>query len=169
MFEIDYRIVLNEYDDFIGQHGFFQIKCNDYIYGEMYPKEIETVMDKGSLYDWFERLAKVINYLMTTEYVALSDVESFNTWIVFQKRNDKVIISILKEKKESGSQDIEFFLKNPESGEWVNQVVSFEQLRQEVIEKGRAYIKNILINNKENELVIEMQKKFEEMLKLSKI
>lgn len=51
MFQIDYRIVYNEYDDFNGQHGFFQIKCNDYIYGEMYPKEIETVMDKVSLYD----------------------------------------------------------------------------------------------------------------------
>ena len=165
MFQIDYRIVYNEYDDFNGQHGFFQIKCNDYIYGEMYPKEIETVMDKVSLYDWFERLARVVNYLKTKEYVALSDVESYNTWIVFQKRDEKVIISILKEKKESGSQDIEFFLKKPEGGEWMNQAVGFEQLRQEVIEKGKAYINNILMNNNDNELVIEKQKSYEEVLK----
>lgn len=49
MFELDYRVVLNEYDDFVGQHGFFQIKCNDYIYGEMYPRAIEEFMDKVSL------------------------------------------------------------------------------------------------------------------------
>ena len=43
---------------------FFQIKCNECIYGEIYPKELETIMDKVSLYDWFERLARVIKYLM---------------------------------------------------------------------------------------------------------
>lgn len=128
MFELNYRIVHNEYDDFVGQHGFFQIKCNDCI-------------------------------------VALSDVESYNTWIVFQKRNEKVIISILKAKKEQSSQDIEFLLKDPEAGEWINQTVFFEQLQQEVMEKGRAYIKDILINNKENELVVKIKESFEEILR----
>ena len=40
MFKINYRIIANDYDDFIGQNGFFQIKCNGYDYGEIYPKEI---------------------------------------------------------------------------------------------------------------------------------
>lgn len=44
----------------------------------MYPKEIETIMDKVSLYDWFERLARVINILNIKEYVVLSDIESYN-------------------------------------------------------------------------------------------
>ena len=79
MFELNYRIVHSEYDDFIGQNGFFQIKCNECIYGEIYPKELETIMDKVSLYDWFERLARVIKYLMTKDYVAISDVESYIT------------------------------------------------------------------------------------------
>ena len=55
----------------------FQIKCNECKYGEIYPKELETVMDKVSLYDWFERLARVIKYLSLKDYVALSDVESY--------------------------------------------------------------------------------------------
>ena len=42
MIELDYRIIHGEYDDFIGQNGFFQIKCNGYSYGEIYPKELET-------------------------------------------------------------------------------------------------------------------------------
>ena len=125
MFELDYRIVRNEYDDFAGQHGFFQIKCNGNIYGEIYPEEIEAVMDKVSIYDWFERMAKVSRYLTVKNYVALSDVESYNTWIVFKKSNEKVIISILKTAKEQGSHAIEFFLRDPVAGEWIDQVVSW--------------------------------------------
>ena len=49
MFELYYRVVHSEYDDFVGQNGFFQIKCNECKYGEIYPKELETVMDKVSL------------------------------------------------------------------------------------------------------------------------
>lgn len=48
---------------------------------------------------------------MTKDYVALSDVESYNTWIVFKKRNEEVAISIVKAKKKQGSPDIEFFLR----------------------------------------------------------
>lgn len=163
MFELDYRIVHSEYDDFVGQHGFFQIKCNGYIYGEMYPRELEEVMDKVSLYDWFERLAKVIKNLMIKDYVALSDVESYNTWIVFEKRNEDVIISILKEKKEQGSHDIEFALREPEAGEWTDQTISYEQLKREVTEKGREYIKYILSANKRNVLVNKIEQEFNEI------
>ena len=150
MFELDYRIVQTQYDDFVGQHGFFQIKCNGYNYGEMYPKEIESVMDKVSLYDWFERLARVIKNLMTKEYVVLSDVESYNTWIEFRKKNSEVVVSIVKAKKEQGSHDIEFELREKEAGEWINQEVNFDQLKKEVIKKGVEYIKNITVCNTEN-------------------
>lgn len=163
MFEINYRIVRSEYDDFVGQHGFFQIKCNGYIYGEIYPKEIEEVMEKVSLYDWFERLAKVIRNLMEKDYVVLSDVESFNTWIEFQRRSEEVVISIIKAKKEQGSHDIEFYLREPMDGEWTNQAVNFEQLKKEIIEKGKEYIQNISLFDKENLIVDKVKKKFDEI------
>lgn len=89
MFTLDYRIVHSEYDDFIGENGFLQIKCNECKYGEMYPKELETIMDKVSLYDWFDRLVRVVKNLLTKDYVALSDVESYNTWIEFHKKMKK--------------------------------------------------------------------------------
>lgn len=164
MFELNYRIVHSGYDDFVGQHGFFQIKCNGYVYGEIYPKEIEKIMDKVSLYDWFERLVKVIKNLMKKEYVALSDVESYNIWIVFQKRNETVVVSIVKAEKEQGSCEIEFHLKNPEAGKWVNQTINFEQLKKEVIEKGREYIKDILPTNQENILVDKLRKSLDDIL-----
>ena len=50
------------FDD--GARRFYQreidyILSNECIYGEIYPKELETIMDKVSLYDWFERLATI--------------------------------------------------------------------------------------------------------------
>lgn len=164
MFELDYRIVHSEYDDFKGQNGFFQIKCNDYKYGEMYPKELEEVMDKVSLYDWFERLIKVTQNLIIKDYVALSDVESYNTWIEFQRKKEEVIISIVKAEKNQGSRDIEFFLKEPVPGEWVNQVVSINQLKVAIIEKAREYIEYLVTNNMRIAEIDKINRAFEEIL-----
>lgn len=163
MFKINYRIVHSRYDDFIGQHGFFQIICNGNKYGEMYSEEIEAIMDKVSLYDWFERLARVINILNIKEYVVLSDVESYNTWIEFLKKNEEVLVSIVKAKKDQGSHDIEFILKAPQVGEWGNQVVSFKQFRKEVLEKGTEYIGKIFEDNPPNILINDLVQKFKDI------
>lgn len=164
MFELDYRIIHSEYDDFIGQNGFFQINCNAYNYGEIYPKELEVVMDKVSVYDWFERLIKVTKKLSTEDYVVLSDVESYNTWIEFQRRKQEVIISIIKAEKKQNSRDIEFKLEESSAGEWVNQVVSYNQLRNEIIEKAEEYIKYISANNADNVEIDKIKQKFEEIV-----
>lgn len=164
MFELNYRIVHSEYDDFIGQNGFFQINCNTYNYGEIYPKKLEGIMDKVSLYDWFERIIKVTKNLNTEDYVVLSDVESYNTWIEFQRRKQEVVISIIKAEKKQNSHDIEFELEESSAGEWVNQVVCYNQLRNEVIKKAKEYIKYISTNNIDNVEVDKIKKKFEEIL-----
>ncbi len=83
----------------------------------MYSEEIEDTMDKVSIYDWFERLTRIIENLMTKEYVVLSNVESYNRWIEFMRKNEKVIVSIIKVERANGSRDIEFNLKNIEYGE----------------------------------------------------
>lgn len=166
MFELDYRIVHSEYDDFVGQNGFLQIKCNEYKYGEIYPKELEMVMDKISLYDWFERLARVIKYLMTKDYVVLSDVESYNTWIEFHRKNEEVVISIVKAEKEQGSRDIEFNLKESNAGEWADQVINFSQLKTEIIEKAREYTEVIIANNAENLEIIKLKENLDTLQKV---
>lgn len=117
MFELNYRIINSEYDDFTGQNGFFQFNCNGFLYGEMYPEELEEIMDNVSVFDWFERLIRVVENLITKEYVALSDVESYNLWIEFNKKKDDLEISIVCAEKPDGSKDLEYKLKNIESGE----------------------------------------------------
>lgn len=166
MFTLDYRIVHSEYDDFIGEDGFWQIKCNECKYGEMYPKELETIMDKVSLYDWFDRLVRVVKNLLTKDYVALSDVESYNTWIEFHKKNEEVVISIVKAEKEQGSRDIEFNLRESIAGEWTDQVINFSQLKTEIIEKAREYIQIIIANNAENLEIIKLKENLDTLQKV---
>lgn len=164
MFKIDYRIVHTEFDDFTGEHGFFQINCNGYKYGELYPKELETVMDKVSLYDWFERLIRVAKNLTANDYVALSDVESYNTWIEFRKRKNETIISIVKAEKEQGSRDIAFHLNAPIAGAWAEQVVSYCRLKAEITKKAGEYIKFIAACNEGNTEIDKIKETFEELL-----
>lgn len=165
MFKLDYQIVHSEYDDFIGQNGFFQIECNSYNYGEIYPKVLEEVMDKVSLYDWFERFIRVVKNLNTKDYVVLSDVESYNIWIEFQRRNQEVQISIVKAEKKQNSCDIEFVLSGATAGDWVNQVVDYNQLRNEIIHKARGYINYITENNAKNAEIDKIKEKLEDVLK----
>ena len=166
MFILDYRIVHSEYDDFVGENGFLQIKCNECKYGEMYPKELETIMDKVSLCDWFDRLVRVVKNLITKDYVALSDVESYNTWIEFLKKNEEVVISIVKAEKKQGSRDIEFNLREPIAGEWTDQVISFSQLKTEIIEKAREYIEIITVSNTENLEIIKIKENLDTLQKI---
>lgn len=166
MFKLEYRIVSSEYDDFIGQNGFLQIECNRCKYGEMYPKELEEVMDKVSLYDWFERLLRVLKNLMEKDYVVLSDLESYNTWIEFQKKKKEVVISIVKAEKEQGSHDIEFNLKAPLAGEWVNQVISYRQLKNEIIEKAGEYVEFIISSNTKKLQIDKIKENLEALQKM---
>lgn len=163
MFEVEYRIVRSDYDEFVGQNGFFQLKCNKCLFGEMYPKEIEKYMDKESLVDWFARMFKVAKYLNTKEYVALSVVESFDLWIVFQKRNEDVVISVVKATKRIGSQDIEFELENATEGDWKNQVVSYKQFCDEIYTKTKEYVYFIRKNNNARYITEKMSQSFKEL------
>lgn len=162
-FIINYRIISNEFDDFVGQHGFFQVDFNGFLYGEMYPKEIESIMDKASLYDWFERFVRVAKILMFQNYVLLSDIESYNTWIEFKRNEDKLTVSIVKAQKPQNSRDIEFNLEDVLKGEWANQTVSFEQFKKEISSKGKEYVKVIRKLNPQNMLIDELELKIKEL------
>ena len=129
----------------------------------MYPKELETVMDKVSLFDWFERLIKVVKYLMTEDYVVLSDVESYNIWIEFQKSSEEVMISVVKAKKELGTQDIEFILGEPVEREWTVSQISYNQLKMEVVNKASEYIAYVVANNKSSS-IDKIKEELEEIL-----
>ena len=72
---------------------------------------MEAVVEKESLYDWFDRLVRVAQNILTKHYVFLSDVESYNTWLEFKRKNEReLIVSIIQAHKEEESADIEFYI-----------------------------------------------------------
>ena len=143
MFQINYRIVNEEWEDFPGQCGFFQIQCNDCRYGEIYAREIESFIGKDDLDWWFERLTQVARHLLTKEYVALHDMESYNSWIEFRRNKDDLSIHLIEALPPNGTHGIEFELDGIEQREWGNQHVSFLQFKREVVEKTTLYLNEI--------------------------
>ncbi|MFW5670293.1 MAG: hypothetical protein ACOCM4_13855 [Acetivibrio ethanolgignens] len=152
MFQLNYRIVKTEYDDFIGQNGFFQISCNDFTYGEIYDFKLEEIMDKEPLYDWFERIIRTVKELEVRNRVFLSDTESYNTWIEFRKEHDFVTIGLATTETKIGLMDIEFNLDKIESRNLEGQTVNFQQLKSEIIKKGTEYWDCLIRQNSSNSL-----------------
>lgn len=91
MFELEYRIVLSADDDFEGQNGFFQIKCNNYSYGEMYPKEWEDTMDTVSQICYNQLKLEVVE--KAREYTAYILANNKRTAIDKIKRLEEILQS----------------------------------------------------------------------------
>lgn len=159
MFELLYKVVKSKDDDFIGENGFFKLKVNDYIYGEIYSDELDDVMEKESIYDWMERLCRVIKELKINKKVYLSDVESYNTWLEFEIVDDSILINEVKSLKEKGSKDLEYHLENFIKKEWNNPKVKYKEFRSEITAKLNDYRKYIIKNNTNNSMVKELAEK----------
>lgn len=160
MIEFIYRVICNADEEEIeGMKGFFQININGNTYGEIYPEKLEGIMDKVSVYDWFERLLRVTKKLQKHRYVILSDTESYNRWIEFINNDEDIVtVSIIKAEKITGSQDIEYVCpSNKEYGEWDNQEISYIDLKEEIINEGLQYVE-VLLNKNNNFTNREIQK-----------
>lgn len=147
MFAIKYKIINSEFDDFDGQNGFFQLKVNDFNYGEIYDDHLEYIMDKDCIYDWFSRLIKVVKALEKKDVVYLSDVETPKIWIEFRICKANILISIIEASKLQGSKEIEFELQCIKTAAWSNQKVSYDQFVKEVHKKSKEYAIYIEKNN----------------------
>lgn len=160
MVELIYRVVCNVTNEQMrGMEGFFQIKINGNTYGEIYPRELEDIMDKVSVYDWFERLLRVTKKLQEQTYIILSDTESYNRWIEFIMNDEDIVtVSIIKAEKIIGSQDIEYVCPdNKEYVEWDHQRISYVDLKEEIINKSSQYVE-VLLNENDNLMSAEIQK-----------
>lgn len=148
MFSADYRIILHDYDDVLGEAGFFRIRCGPLSYGEFFSPEIEMKMSTVWLLNWFEKLIEVCLLLREKQYIALSDVESYNAWIEFKRSNDNVFINVVY--SESLHRDAMLF---KEISVDIPRKLShdacclFSQMNKEIIQKATNYIADILLLN----------------------
>lgn len=148
MFSLDYRIVLHDYDDVLGESGFFRIECDTLKYGDFFPPEIEMNMSTVWLLNWFEKLTEICIILRGGHYVALSDAESYNAWLEFERSDDKIFLNIIY--TDSLYRDAILFKKIPEDihRKLPHDVVClFSQMIKEIIQKATCYIADIYVLN----------------------
>ncbi len=160
MFEITYRITTsldyiksldeNIFDKDGDFEGFICLNFNGNIYGYCPDRPLfddETGWDLISI--WFESLLSAVAILNTSSYVAVSDIDAYETWIEFKREDETVYASIVRADKNGMSCVASSPLENSQYGEWNNIPVSYIEFKNEILKKAKQYVDEIaLVNQK---------------------
>ena len=97
MFAISYRIINYTNELPIGADGYIRFDCGKYHYGEIFPPELDLVMDISSIYGWIQALIKAAE-LINEEipYILIRDIESYNTYLQFRFQGNQTAIGIVR-------------------------------------------------------------------------
>lgn len=158
MFKIDYRIAINDYDEFIGDKGYYKISCNENAFGEFYSKELEEIMGTEYLYIWFEDMMKVALALHDNNYVALRYIESY-AWIEFIRNDDLLSISLVYSDNSNVTDFIVYepLSKSDRDDLWKNEIVRFSEFKQELMRVVSLYANEIKDNSFEKFSLLQEQ------------
>lgn len=166
LFEFNYRMILTDYDeDFFGGEGFFEIKCNENTYGEIYAPELNDVLFKDCIFDWFVRMLRACILLSKHDVVYISDTDSYAYWIKIEKVTPHYLnVNSVKMEKWEGSHEIELINKTDCVETWKNSLVTEDEFRNEMIKKSRAYLQELKnCNPQGHEKVNELEKLVESL------
>lgn len=157
MFKINYRITdsivdLNnltetEIDDGGYIEGYFELIVND----KSYEYCNQGVLEPGEegmelITTWFEGLLGVLHKLQNGQtYVALSDIETNLVWIEFKRLNDKnIMVGVIEAEKANGTgQIVTSQIKEAIYSDWSNEVVTYDEMFQEVTNKIKEYLSEV--------------------------
>lgn len=157
---INFRVVMNvddlktwtskKFDEEGDLEGFFEIIFNGHSYGYFHSGPLgsdECGFDL--LTNWFERLLNLVLLLRTSDYVAIRDIESYNTWLQFVKTHSNVVVvSIIENENKSGLNDIVTSRFDTVTyPDWRDLAVSLEELKQEIITKTEMFIEELQMLN----------------------
>jgi hypothetical protein len=165
MFKINYRITTSRelFNYFTpeeidaGGHieGFFQIVVNNASYGDC-PQGIipPDYSDQELLTIWFEHFLQLLTYLKSGhEYLAMSDIDSYNSWLEFSKIDTSdICISRIYSEGRNGISSIIF--EPPKDREYKpevlhKQIVSLAEMEKEIKLKASQYFDEINVLNSE--------------------
>ena len=150
MFQINYNIIIcedEEDEEIKGTDGQFEIKCNNSVYGNYYLPVVDIFYEQ--IYNWIERYLRVVKKLQISNYVVLSNTDSYNTWIEFKRNANSLIVSEVDADKLTGLTDIANRLVNLRERRWT-ETVSYIQFEEEVINKSISYVKELKEINSQN-------------------
>jgi len=161
MFKINYQIIENEEDlqllssdelDAYNLEGNIELEVNDKRYG-YYKKEPLLPGQEGFdlLMVWFDELLDILIKLeQQKNYVAFFVMDRYATWVEFRRLNiERVSISIIEYHAPCGTDlVITEEPKNTNPSFWSNEVVSYKELRDEILTKTNQYLDELVtINN----------------------
>ena len=159
MFEINYRIIidcdlwasfnLEQIEQEGGIEGFFQLVFDTEEYGYYHSRELAPGEEGFDIIStWFDNLLEVCLLLESTEYIALNDIETYNTWIEFIPKEDQLCVSLM----ESDSRTNEFILLQPLDNsrypDFKNITISRETFKCKVIQGTKDFIEELAGINK---------------------
>ena len=145
MFEIKYKIISDDSDDYYGQNGYFQIVCNGHTFGFVFESDVSICC--VDLENWMIGLIDVLMIIKKNQSCYLCDTESFETWLSFKRHDDYVIIAVIKGTRQIGSKQIELALSDIRPGDWDNQYVLYEDFKYEILRVVKLYLNEISLKN----------------------
>lgn len=179
MFTIMYRITEDvqymksldkeTFDNESDFEGFFALDFCGNLYGHYHNNPLGKD-EKGwaLITNWFISLLRAYLELEALGYVAVSDIESYNTWIEFKLCSETLMASIIEAEKEDGMHEVHtkpFKVYN--YGEWSNISISLKGFKNELVEKSSQYLCEIAKVNQKllksrrmqnlNELILEVK------------
>lgn len=172
MFELNYRMIITDYDEgFFGGEGFLEIRCNANTYGEIYAPELNDVLFKDCIFDWFIRIIKACVLLNDNDIVYINDTDAYNFWIKFERISDANInVNLVEMKEWEGCHELE--TRNLEKcvEMWDNSLVDINNFRCEIIKKSREYLKELkTCNNEDCEEILEFERLLKQLSEIWKM
>ena len=156
MFEIKYRIVddlnilrnisTNEFDEeWTDIEGFFLLNFDGNVEGDFHENELrENETGHEMLTIWFSLLLQTVEHLHSNDYAALKVIETYGTWIEFQKRESFIVVSLGQE-TEGGA--LNFLVTNQRQSfnflYWKDVQITLEEFENEVKNKAIHYISEL--------------------------
>ena len=178
MFEIKYRIItdqsywktmnleqLEKEGDMI--EGFFQIDLFLADYGYYHDRELgenEEGFDLISI--WLEHLLKVCLLVDETKYVAIKDIDSYNTWLEFISVDNDLLVSEVQLDINLVESIITKPIENIVYPEWKGIPVNREVFIKEVINTTKKYISDLIQINPlfvMTQTIVELQSMIEKI------
>ncbi|SFC91815.1 hypothetical protein SAMN05443252_108104 [Bacillus sp. OV322] len=159
MFKISYKIFENNSLDEMelnGADGYFQFEIDNETYGILIPEDIDEF--SVSIYWWLYYFSKAILILKTESYVLISDIDKPKIWIELIREKNIVKISKVTADKPEGSGAIETKKMPNLIQYWKDKQVNYENLKTELVNKTKLYIKEMrALNNEGNRNILNLE------------
>lgn len=160
MFKIRYKLFENENveeTELNGADGYFQFEIDYETYGIFIPEDIDEF--SVSIYRWLNYFLKAVLVLKTESYVLISDIEKPKIWIELKMEENIVKISKVTADKPEGSGAVETKeMPNLIHQYWKDKLVTYENFKEEVVNKTKLYIKELrVLNNEDNKDISDLE------------